>query len=70
MAEPIIVHTNVGVGLKKGEYHDFDSHELPENTILMTSEPPSGYYKVYGLYLQKIGDKYHPVYVINSEKEE
>ena len=55
----VIRHTDVGLGVTKVEYHDEDAHELPEDTILIVSEPPSTYHKIYNLYAIKTGDKYH-----------
>ena len=39
-----VVHDDTGLGLNKDGYHAEDAHILPEDTVLVTSEPPSGYY--------------------------
>ena len=65
----VVVHKNVGLGIDSVEYHSDDAHELPEDTVLVTSEPPSGSYKIYGLYLKPVGSTYKICYVKSDTPE-
>ena len=65
-----VVHTNVGTGIETlQEFMGEDMHELSEEGELLVSDPPSGYYKVYGIYMKKIGDRFYPVFVHNDTPE-
>ena len=61
MSRITVKHKDVGDDLYKSEYLAEEAHEIPDETILIVSEPPSGYYKIYNIYAQKIGAKYHIV---------
>ncbi len=65
-----IIHTNVGVGVETlEEWMGEGIHELDEDGELIVSNPPSTYYKCYGLYMKKIGSKYYPVFVHSDTPE-
>jgi len=55
--------------LSKEEWEWEETHELPTNTILLVSEPPSGKHKVYNLYATKIDAKYHLVFEVETIPE-
>jgi len=56
-----IKHANVGTGVETlGEWMGEDLHTVDtEDGILLVSVPPSGYHKIYNLYAEKTGEKYH-----------
>lgn len=65
-----IVHANVGTGIETlEEWMHEDTHELAEGGILIVSEPPTGFHKVYGIYAKKTGENYHFVMVVETEPE-
>lgn len=65
-----IIHTNPGVGIETAEeWMGEDMHELDEDGELIVTNPPSGYYKVYGIYMTKIEEKYFPVFVHSDTPE-
>ncbi len=65
-----ITHTNVGEGIETlEEWMHEDTHALDEDGELIVSNPPSTYYKVYGIYMKKIGNKYCPVFVHSDTPE-
>jgi len=65
-----IVHTNVGVGIETlGEWMGEDIHEIVEGGELISSAPPSGYHKIYGIYAKKVGTQYHLIMVVETEPE-
>ncbi len=61
MTRITVKHKDIGGTLYKEEYHWDEAHELSTETILLVSEPPPGYYKIYNIFAQKIGSKYHIV---------
>jgi len=69
VARITVKHKDIGETLYKEEYHWDEAHELPDSSILLVSEPPSGKYKIYNIYLQKIGSKYHPIFEYESIPE-
>lgn len=65
-----IIHENVGVGLETlAEWMSTDTHKLTEGGVLIVSEPPSGFHKIYNIYANKVGAKYHLVISVNTEPE-
>lgn len=38
--------------------------------LAVKSQPPSGYHKVYEIYGQKEGEKYHPIIIYETEPEQ
>ena len=65
-----VIHTNVGEGLETlAEWMGEGIHTLDEDGELIVSNPPSGYYKVYGIYLRKVGEKFFPVFVYSDTPE-
>ena len=69
MAKIIVKHKDIGEELSQEEYVWAEAHELPGDSILLVSEPPSGKYKIYNIYMQKIGAKYHPIFEIENIPE-
>ena len=66
-----ITHTNVGTGIEHlAEWMGDDIHALDEAGELIVTNPPSGFYKCYGVYMTKIGNKFHPVFVHSDTPEE
>ena len=54
-------HRSVGTQLTQAEFEELDLHELDGvqfGNIVVKSEPPSGYYKVVNLYVEKVGAVY------------
>lgn len=54
-------HKSVGTQLTQAEFEGVDLHELDGvqfGTIVLKSKPPSGYYKVVNLYVEKVGANY------------
>lgn len=51
MAEKTVKHKYVGEELDSIEWESETLHELPSDSILLTSKPPSGKYKVTNLYV-------------------
>jgi hypothetical protein len=54
-------HKTVGTELTQTEFEAVDLHELDGvkfGDIILKSEPPSGYYKVVNLYVEKVGESY------------
>lgn len=54
-------HKTVGTQLTQAEFEALDLHELDGvqfGTIVLKSKPPSGYYKVVNLYVEKVGANY------------
>lgn len=65
-----IIHTNVGTGIENlEEWMGEEIHALDEDGELIVSNPPSTYYKVYGVYMKKIGNSFHPVFVHSDTPE-
>ena len=61
MARITVKHKDVAEKIYKEDYLWEELHELPSDSVVVVSEPPSGYYKIYNIYAQKIGTKYHIV---------
>lgn len=59
MARITVKHKDIGETLYKEEYHWDEAHELPGDSVLLVSEPPSGFHKIYNIYAKKVGTKYH-----------
>lgn len=54
-------HKTVGTQLEQAEFKDVELHVLDGvkfGDIIIKSEPPSGYYKVVNLYVEKVGANY------------
>jgi len=72
MGKEIVQHTDPqpeGLDFYKVNYLSGDAHELPAETILIVSEPPSGKHKIYNFYAIKTGDKYHLVFEVENVPE-
>ena len=72
MAGRIIVHTSTGEGIANDtEWQAQDVHILAENEeiegeTIIVSNPPSGKYRILNIYMRKLGESYHPVYIIDD----
>ena len=71
MTDKVVKHKDaaptVGEEVDSVEWASEEIHELPTDSILVVSKPPSTYYKVYGIYMRKTGNKYQPVFIVESE---
>jgi len=53
-------HVSTGIGIKTDEEWVAEVHQIEENDgILLVSNPPSGFHKIYNLYAVKTGNVYH-----------
>lgn len=66
-----VIHTNVGTGIEHlEEWMGEGIHSLDEDGEIVVTAPPSGYYKCYGVYMTKVGNKFYPVFVHDDTPEE
>ncbi len=70
MVDKVVKHIDVGEEIDGAEWVSEELHDLPADTVLIIGKAPSGFYKVYELYMKKIGDRYFPVFVHNDTPEE
>jgi len=69
VARIIVKHKDIGDKLYQEEYHWDEAHELPSSSILLVSEPPSGFHKIYNIYANKVGSKYHWIMEVETIPE-
>ncbi len=57
MTDKTVKHIDVGAELTSIEYTGEEAHELPVDSILVTSKPPTGAFKITNAYFVEVSGK-------------
>lgn len=56
MVKKIVKHKDVGEELDSAEWVAEDLHELPPDSVVITSDPPSGKHRIYRIWRNEAGN--------------
>jgi len=67
LSERLLHHKDAGINVDSVEWTEDALHELASDTIILVSDPPSGFHRIVSLYMKKVGVKYQFVAVVETD---